>query len=93
MLNSYMGGYWVYPERSKSIKYESGMSIPVIIHWQPYQGYKSDYKTDIIGHIYSPLIQIGRRFVHKSKSLLDDNIEDWFENLDKDDIHPKHRSE
>ena len=87
-LDSMSGGYWPKPVSGGKYTYSSGLSASTAILWQPYYGYNSPYEVTLLGRLYSPLINLDRKWWHKNKDLAEDEHE-IFGKTSSLRIHPK----
>ena len=93
-INSYLGGYWLQPERDGIHRWNFGMSLHVAILWQPAWGYSSRYNSDFSGVLFSPLVALDRRWFHRTRYLTDQSTFDWLDHSARpSDIHPRWRPE
>lgn len=92
-VNSFLGGYWMKPERDTHDRYSFGLSMFTAINWQPRVGYHSRFVTDALGHFYAPLIRVDRRLVHPTHYLSEKDCFEWCDNLPISDMHPRFHQE
>jgi hypothetical protein len=92
ILNSISGGYWLKPVSGGSFTYNSGLSAPTAILWQPYYGYNSPYKISLLGWLYYPLIKFDRTWWHTNKDLIKNEHEIFSKNPNLK-IHPRYNPE
>jgi hypothetical protein len=97
VFNSYYGGYFLAPDIDGKVRYSEvrgGMGMPVAILWQPYHGYYSGSKADLLGKMFTPCILIDRSLVHSTRYLTDEDIFDWIDSgLDERNVHPSWRTQ
>jgi hypothetical protein len=89
VFNSFGGGYWAKFERDGHDVWSSGLSMPTAVLWQPHYGYWSPYHSDFIGKLYSPLIQLDRRFVHPTHYVTEPDFQSWVDALPAGRVHPR----
>jgi len=62
---SLLGAYSNLLSRSGKHRYESGLSAADVREWQPYGVVNYSDRHNVLGVIYSPLIDLDRRFWHQ----------------------------
>lgn len=86
-LLSWNGRYWYRP--SGEVRYGSGLAAFELAQWSPYgitfecrHGVDGKYITDggVFGFIYSPLIYVDRRLVHKTRRYIEVPENEWVVN-------------
>jgi hypothetical protein len=93
-LNAAFGGYDPYYTSDGRSRYGAGLLVHDCIMWQPRFGsYYNEYRHDLIGIAFYPLLQLDHRFIHKTHSIGDDDFPKWWESLAATDLHPKYRSD
>jgi hypothetical protein len=93
-LNAAFGGYDPYYTSDGRRRYESGLLLHDCIMWQPRLGsYYNEYRYDLIGIAFYPLLQLDHHYIHKTHSTFDDDFAKWSESMTATDIHPKYRRE
>ncbi len=91
LLNSFLGGYWLVPERDGRDKYSFGLSITAAILWQPRFGHESLGHWDYPGAVFLPLIRLDRKFIHPTLYMSDESFDQKFSVLKASQIHPHWR--
>jgi hypothetical protein len=92
IVNSYNGGYdlkfdshRVYDPLEGTFKYSVEMK------WRPFMGRSDSHGTDVVGAVFSPLISLDRRFVHRSIDVNSDEGLRRVKELPLDLVHPSDR--
>jgi hypothetical protein len=94
LVNAAFGGYDPYFTSDGRSRYGSGLLVHDCIMWQPRFGsYYNEYRFDLIGFAFYPLIQLDHRLMHKTHSIADDDFPKWWESVTVADIHPIYRSD
>jgi hypothetical protein len=91
-LNSYLGGYWSKPDRDGRHRWSSGGYMTDAFLWQPRFGYCAPGRSDWLGRIYKPLIQIDRALIHRTHYLVDAGFWEWMTTSPVSVWHPTHRA-
>jgi hypothetical protein len=95
LLNAAFGGYDPHWTSDGRWRYESGLLMHDCIMWQPRFGsYYNEYRHDLLGLAFYPLLQLDQRYIHKTHSLEeDDSFVKWVNSLTDADIHPLYRAD
>jgi hypothetical protein len=94
VANSWMGGYWLKPERDGKDRNTLGFSLHTAIQWQPRYGYCTAYRSDFLGSLYSPLVALDRAWLHPTMYVTEDSTFEWINTKARPkDVHPRFRDE
>jgi hypothetical protein len=93
VLNSFFGGYWMRPEMDGRNRYSFGLAMPTAFMWQPFVGHQAIGNYDLVGIFYKPLIQVDRRYIHRTMYLSDEVLEKIIPSLKATQVHPYWRDE
>src|SRR5678815_5488498 len=82
LLNAAFGGYDPYYTSDGRRRYKVGILMHDCIMWQLKVGsYHNEYRHDFIGLVFYPLLQLDRRFIHRTHSLADKDFLKWWGSL------------
>jgi hypothetical protein len=78
LVNAAFGGYDPHYTSDGRSRYDSGLLMHDCIMWQPRFGYYyNEYRFSVIGVLFYPLLQLDRRFIHGTHSVLDGDFPKW----------------
>ncbi|HEY2589212.1 MAG TPA: hypothetical protein VGI81_25940 [Tepidisphaeraceae bacterium] len=69
------GGQWTWSQSGR-LRYSFGLSVTDVIRWQPALAHWEQFydisgndtsRGNVMGYLYSPLIQLDRSFVHRDR--------------------------
>jgi hypothetical protein len=93
VINAAFGGYDPDFTSDGRSRYDGGLLMHDCIMWQPRFGsYYNEYRHDLIGLVFYPLLQLDHRYIHKTQSIADDDFFQWTASLTPRDIHPAYRA-
>ena len=94
VLNASFGGYDPYYSSDGRSRYRSGLLMHDCIIWQPRFGsYYNQYRHDVLGLLFYPLIRLNQQLVHPTHSVFDSDFPQWWRGVRVSDIHPDYRSD
>jgi hypothetical protein len=103
VIDSGTGGYYLVAEMDGKVRWRpeyGGLAFPSAILWQPRFGHDALANQDWLGWTYHPLIEIDRKYVHRTKYLVGPSLSlvegtaamlKWLDTAPLSEIHPDFR--
>ena len=91
LIDSFGGGYWMHFQRDGEHRFFWGLSMRDAILWQPRYGHQSVGDDDFLGILFSPLMELDRKYIHRTHYRDDADFDDWVNHVARSQVHPECR--